>query len=575
MKLTGISGARGISIGKAFVHASEDLRIHVSHIIEAEKADEQTAFLAAVATACEQISRIRDKALRKMGEENARIFDAHLMLAQDPAFADDVTALINEENYSAAAAVKQVVEQYAALFAEMEDEYMRERGADIQDVGARILRVLLSLPPQELDQIQEEVILIAHDLTPSDTASLEKQFIKGFATAIGGPTSHAAIIARTLEIPAVLGLGAIDSFQTGDTIILDGVEGSVIINPSPEEIAIYTQSAADFRLKQEELKSLAHLPAVTLDGKTVELAANISSAADVPAAIDYGAEGVGLFRTEFLYMNRSDLPDEETQFAAYRQAVEALQGRPLIIRTMDAGGDKETACLGLSPELNPFLGYRAIRICLDRLAIFKTQLRAIIRASAFGPVLLMYPMISGMSEVRRANAILEEVKAELRANQIPFDETIKKGIMIEIPSAALMADSLIKEVDFFSIGTNDLCQYTLAVDRMNEKISRLYQPLHPAVLRLIKHTITSSHEDKKFTGMCGELAGDPLATLILLGLGLDEFSMSASSIPLVKKIIRSVTVTEAAAIAKQALAMETPEEIAAFAAAILKEKNLL
>ena len=575
MKLTGISGARGLSIGKAFVHAHEEVRIHVSRVTEAEKTGEQAAFLDAVAAACKQISRIRDKALRKMGEENARIFDAHLMLAQDPSFADDVTALINEENYSTAAAVKQVVEQYAALFAEMEDEYMRERGADIQDVGARILRNLLGLPPKELDQIQEEVILIAHDLTPSDTASLEKQFIKGFATAIGGPTSHAAIIARTLEIPAVLGLGSVDSFQTGDTIILDGVEGSVIVNPSPEEIAVYTQLAADFQRKQNELKSLAHLPAVTLDGKTVELAANISSAADVPAAIDYGAEGIGLFRTEFLYMNRNDLPDEETQFASYKQAVEALHGRPLIIRTMDAGGDKETACLGLAPELNPFLGYRAIRICLDRLDIFKTQLRAIVRASAFGPVLLMYPMISSLSEVRQANAILAEVKAELRASQIPFDETIKKGIMIEIPSAALMADSLIKEVDFFSIGTNDLCQYTLAVDRMNEKISRLYQPLHPAVLRLIKHTIASSHEDKKFTGMCGELAGDPLATIILLGLGLDEFSMSASSIPLIKKIIRSVTVTEAAAIASQALAMDTPEEIATFVAAILIEKELL
>lgn len=575
MKLIGIAGARGIAIGRAFVYYNEEIQIAVTTIDDAAKAAEHAAFHAAVAKACTQIKRVRDKATAKLGEECAKIFDAHLMLAQDTALADDVIALIDEENYAAAAAVDQVVRQYAELFAAMDDEYMRERGADIQDVGKRILRNLLNIAPPELDQIDDEVVLIAHDLTPSDTASLDKQFIKGFVTAIGGPTSHAAIIARTLEIPAVLGLGNISSITNGDQVILDGLQGCVIINPAEEELAAYVRLADQYSKEQACLKAEAHLPAVTMDGKQVELAANISAAADITAALDYGAEGVGLFRTEFLYMNRADLPDEETQFAAYRQAVLALAGRPLIIRTMDAGGDKETKSLGLAAELNPFLGYRAIRICLDRPELFKTQLRAILRASAFGPVLVMYPMISNVAEVRQANAMLAEVQAELRDSNTPFDEHIKKGIMIEIPAAAVIADLLIKEVDFFSIGTNDLCQYTLAVDRMNEKISHLYQPLHPAVLRLIKQTIAASHQDQKFTGMCGELAGDPMATVILLGLGLDEFSMSASSIPLVKKIIRSFTVTEAAAIASKALAMTTADEIAAYTAAILEEKNLV
>lgn len=575
MILNGLFGARGISIGKAFVLADEELKVSETYIQNDNKMLEKALFQGAIAKTCDQIQQIREKAFTKMGEENARIFDAHLMLAKDPSFADDVTALLEEEGYAAAYAVDTVVRQYAALFADMEDEYMRQRGADIQDVGNRILRNLLNLPPAELDQIQEEVILFTLDLTPSDTASLDKQFIKGFATATGGPTSHAAIIARTLEIPAVLGLGEIHGVKNGDTVILDGLQGIVIWKPTEAELSAYTKRAEEFKKQQEELKGLLYLPAVTKDGKMIELAANIGSAADVENALTYGAEGVGLFRTEFLYMNRDDLPDEETQFESYRQAVMALKGRPLIIRTLDAGGDKETKCLGLSAELNPFLGYRAIRICLDRVELFKTQLRAILRASTYGPVLLMYPMISGLDEVRRANEILEQVKGELRDSQIPFDENIRKGIMVEIPAAAVMADLLIKEVDFFSIGTNDLCQYTLAVDRMNEKISRLYQPMHPAVLRLIRNTISASHKENKFTGMCGELAGDPLATVILLGLGLDEFSMSASSIPLVKKVVRSFTLEEAGRVAEQALSLSTPEEITKLATEILRGKNLI
>lgn len=575
MILTGISGSRGIAAGKVYVYSQEDIVIPEQTTAPEESAQELKKLEAGMEATLAQLGTIRQKALENMGEKEAAIFDAHIMITQDPALTDAVKALIETEHASAAAAVRQTIDTYAGMFLTMEDPYMRERGADIRDIGDRLLRNVLGMAPRGLAHLTDEVILVANDLTPSDTAALDKSIVKAFITASGGPTSHAAIMARTLEIPAIMGAGDISSLTSGQTVIVDGVEGKVIVNPDAEELAAYTERAAAFKARQQELKNSASLPAVTRDGHQVLLFGNIGKASDSRHAVHLGAEGIGLFRTEFLYMESDALPSENTQFEAYRQAAEDLRGNPVIIRTMDIGGDKELKSLGLPTEMNPFLGYRAIRICLDRPDMFKEQLKALLRASAFGDVQIMYPMISGLEEVRRANMILSEAKAELRADGIAFNENIPVGIMVEIPSTAVMADLFAKEVDFFSIGTNDLCQYTLAVDRMNENIGHLYQPLHPAVLRLIKMTIDASHKEKKITGMCGEMAGDPLATMILLGLGLDEFSMNAAALPAVKNILRSVTYAECQEAANQALNMSTAEDVAALAKELLDRNGII
>lgn len=574
MRIKGISGSRGIAVGNVYKYIQEEIVIP-DYIVPEGGVDQEIAkFAGAMAATLKQLDNIRKKTLDEMGPEEAAIFEAHMQIAQDPSLSDGIKALVESGAMNVVAATEQTINTFADIFLGMEDPYMRERGADIKDIGDRLLRNMLGMNPRGLSHVTGDVILVAHDLTPSDTASLDKSIVKGIVTAAGGPTSHAAIMARTLEIPAVMGLGDIEAFTNSERAVVLGTDGDVILEPTDEEFASYTQKAADFQKELQLLKESANLPAVTTDGHHVELFGNIGKAKDSKNALTMGAAGIGLYRTEFLYMENDTLPTEDVQFGEYKKVAEQMKGQPVIIRTMDIGGDKELKCLDLPHEMNPFLGYRAIRISLNRPDIFKVQLRALLRASAFGDIHIMYPMIASVEEVKKANAILDECKQELRNESKDFNENIKVGIMIEVPAAAVISPILVKYVDFFSIGTNDLCQYTLAVDRMNENIGYLYQPLHPAVLRLIKTVIDASHAQGKFTGMCGEMGGDPMATMILLGLGLDEFSMTASSIPLIKNIVRSVSKAECEGIAAKALEMDTAEEITAYAKSLLAEKGL-
>jgi len=560
--LKGVAASPGIEIGKAHVIKAQQININTKKISQDEVDNEIGKLDAAIAASKEQLANIKAKAEKNIGADKAEIFGAHLMVLEDPVFLEEIQTKIKEELVTADNAVSQVVDNYVQIFSNMEDEYMKERAADIKDVGERIIKNVLGIVPDSLT-FSEEVIIIAKDLTPSDTAQMDKDKVLAFATDMGGRTSHTAIMARSLEIPAVVGLvDATDKVQEGDTVIVDGNKGVVYINPEESILKEYEVLRDQYIQYRKKLKELKDLPAETIDKlRRVELAANIGTPRDVNGALENGAEGVGLYRTEFLYMDRDALPSEEEQFQAYKEVIEKMAPKAVIIRTLDIGGDKKLAYLEMPDEMNPFLGWRAIRMCLDRPQILKTQLRAILRASAYGNAKIMYPMISGLDEIRRANAILSEAKDELRQEGIPFDDNIEVGIMVEIPSTAVIADVLAKEVDFFSIGTNDLIQYTLAVDRMNEHISHLYEPLHPAILRLIKNVIDASHKAGKWTGMCGEMAGDIWATAILLGLGLDEFSMSATSIPHVKHIIRSLTYERAKQIAEEALSMDNPEDI--------------
>ena len=575
MRIQGISGSRGVAVGNVYRYIQEEIVIPDYTVAEDKVEEEIGKFAAAMAATLKQLDTIRQKALDEMGPEEAAIFEAHMQIAQDPSLSDGIKSLVESGHTNVVAATAQTIETFANIFLGMEDPYMRERGADIKDIGDRLMRNMLGMNPRGLSHISGEVILVAQDLAPSDTASLDKNVVKGIVTAAGGPTSHAAIMARTLEIPAVMGVGDIESFVDGDRAVVLGTDGIVEMNPSDADWDEYTNQAAAF---QEELKCLresANLEATTTDGHHVELFGNIGKAKDAKNALTMGAQGIGLYRTEFLYMENDELPAEDVQFEEYKKVAQDMKGKPVIIRTMDIGGDKELKCLDLPSEMNPFLGYRAIRISLNRPDIFKVQLRALLRASAFGDIHIMYPMIASVEEVKQANAMLDECKEELTAEGKEFNKDIKVGIMIEVPAAAVISPILAKYVDFFSIGTNDLCQYTLAVDRMNEAIGSLYQPLHPGVIRLIKHVIDASHEHGKFTGMCGELASDPVATMILLGLGLDEFSMTASSIPLIKNILRSVSKAECEEVANKALTMDTAEEITGYAKSVLIEKGLL
>ena len=575
MRIQGISGSRGVAVGNVYRYIQEEIVIPDYTVADDKVEEEIGKFAAAMAATLKQLDTIRQKALDEMGPEEAAIFEAHMQIAQDPSLSDGIKSLVESSHTNVVAATAQTIETFANIFLGMEDAYMRERGADIKDIGDRLMRNMLGMNPRGLSHISGEVILVAQDLAPSDTASLDKNVVKGIVTAAGGPTSHAAIMARTLEIPAVMGVGDIESFVDGDRAVVLGTDGIVEMNPSDADWDEYTNQAAAF---QEELKCLresANLEATTTDGHHVELFGNIGKAKDAKNALTMGAQGIGLYRTEFLYMENDELPAEDVQFEEYKKVAQDMKGKPVIIRTMDIGGDKELKCLDLPSEMNPFLGYRAIRISLNRPDIFKVQLRALLRASAFGDIHIMYPMIASVEEVKQANAMLDECKDELTAEGKEFNKDIKVGIMIEVPAAAVISPILAKYVDFFSIGTNDLCQYTLAVDRMNEAIGSLYQPLHPGVLRLIKHVIDASHEQGKFTGMCGELASDPVATMILLGLGLDEFSMTASSIPLIKNILRSVSKAECEEVANKALTMDTAEEITGYAKSVLIEKGLL
>ena len=575
MRIQGISGSRGVAVGNVYRYIQEEIVIPDYTVAEDKVEEEIGKFAAAMAATLKQLDTIRQKALDEMGPEEAAIFEAHMQIAQDPSLSDGIKSLVESSHTNVVAATAQTIETFANIFLGMEDPYMRERGADIKDIGDRLMRNMLGMNPRGLSHISGEVILVAQDLAPSDTASLDKNVVKGIVTAAGGPTSHAAIMARTLEIPAVMGVGDIESFVDGDKAVVLGTDGIVEMNPSDADWDEYTNQAAAFQEELKRLRESANLEATTTDGHHVELFGNIGKAKDAKNALTMGAQGIGLYRTEFLYMENDELPAEDVQFEEYKKVAQDMKGKPVIIRTMDIGGDKELKCLDLPSEMNPFLGYRAIRISLNRPDIFKVQLRALLRASAFGDIHIMYPMIASVEEVKQANVMLDECKEELTAEGKEFNKDIKVGIMIEVPAAAVISPILAKYVDFFSIGTNDLCQYTLAVDRMNEAIGSLYQPLHPGVLRLIKHVIDASHEQGKFTGMCGELASDPVATMILLGLGLDEFSMTASSIPLIKNILRSVSKAECEEVANKALTMDTAEEITGYAKSVLIEKGLL
>ena len=575
MRIQGISGSRGVAVGNVYKYIQEEIVIPDYEVTDDQVEVEIGKFASAMAATLKQLDTIRQKALIDMGADEAAIFEAHMQIAQDPSLSDGIKSLVESSHTNVVAATAQTIETFANIFLGMEDPYMRERGADIKDIGDRLMRNMLGMNPRGLSHISGEVILVAQDLAPSDTASLDKNVVKGIVTAAGGPTSHAAIMARTLEIPAVMGVGDIESFVDGDKAVVLGTDGIVEINPSDADWDEYTNQAAAFQEELKRLRESANLEATTTDGHHVELFGNIGKAKDAKNALTMGAQGIGLYRTEFLYMENDELPAEDVQFEEYKKVAQDMKGKPVIIRTMDIGGDKELKCLDLPSEMNPFLGYRAIRISLNRPDIFKVQLRALLRASAFGDIHIMYPMIASVEEVKQANAMLDECKEELIADGKEFNKDIKVGIMIEVPAAAVISPILAKYVDFFSIGTNDLCQYTLAVDRMNEAIGSLYQPLHPGVLRLIKHVIDASHEHGKFTGMCGELASDPVATMILLGLGLDEFSMTASSIPIIKNILRSVSKAECEEVANKALTMDTAEEITGYAKSVLIEKGLL
>ena len=557
----GIIASPGIAIAKAFVYVKEEV------CIEEKKVTDVQAELEKLENALEQskkeLTAIKEKAVVDLGEEEAEIFEAHLMLLDDPEFIDGMRGEIEANSVNAEFAANAITQTYYALFDQMDDPYFKARAADVQDVGSRIIHNILGIKNVDISALDGDTILIAEDLAPSDTAQMDKKHVRGFATDIGSRTSHTAIMARSLEIPAVLGLGDVTKVvKNGDIVVVDGLEGHIAINPTEEELAVYEQRLESYKSVMAELAKLRDEPAKTTDGHQVELVGNIGSPDDLDGVHKYGGEGIGLYRTEFLYMNSEEMPDEEKQFAAYKVVIESFNGNPVIIRTLDIGGDKKLPYLPMEEELNPFLGLRAIRLCFEKKELFKTQLRAILRASVFGQAKIMFPMISGVGEVRQAKAILKECMAELDQEGIAYDKEIGVGVMIEIPSAAITADIIANEVDFFSIGTNDLCQYTIAVDRMNQNVSYLYDPLNPGVLRLVKMVIDAAHKHQgKFTGMCGEMAGDPMATLILLGLGLDEFSMSAGSIPQVKKIIRTVDLETAKAIADKALTMETGEQI--------------
>jgi len=561
--IKGIAASPGVAIGKVFKLNQPDLSYEKVKISQDETEAEKKRFQEAVAKSKEQLEEIKEKAAQEMGDEEAEIFQAHLLLLDDPELIKAVEEKITNELVNAEASLDEVVDSFVEMFSALDDEYMQERAADIKDIGTRILKNLLDAEVRSLANLDEPIILIAEDLTPSDTAQINKEQVLGFVTEIGGRTSHTAIMARSLEIPAVVGLGSslLKEVDSGDRVIVDALEGNLIINPTSKELAEYQAKQEEYLARKERLNELKDLPAETKDGHRIEIVANIGTPKDVDGVLRNGGEGVGLYRTEFLYMDRSALPTEEEQFQAYKKVAERFNSNPVVIRTLDIGGDKELSYLDLPDEMNPFLGYRAIRICLDRPDIFKTQLRAILRASVYGNLKIMYPMISSIEELRVANEVLAEVKADLQSEGVKFDRDIEVGMMIEVPSAAMTADILAKEVDFFSIGTNDLIQYTTAVDRMNENISDLYKPFHPAVLRLIKRVIDAGHREDRWVGMCGEMAGDIRLAPVLLGFGLDEFSMSAIVIPEVKKIIRSLTLTQAKELAEDVLRLETTDEI--------------
>ena len=573
--ISGIPASPGIVFGKALVLKEEKIVLDMQKIKDSQVDEEIARFYAGREAAVEQLNSIKERAYQSLGEEKAAIFEGHLMILEDEELEEEIIDYIRSNHVNAAVAANVVIDQQVAILSEIDDEYLKERAGDIRDIGNRLIKNILGMHIVDLGEINEEAILVAYDLTPSETAQLNLDKVLGFVTDIGGRTSHTSIMARSLELPAIVGTNNVTELvNTGDFLILDALNNVVYVNPSQEDIQRLKALQAKLADEKAELAKLKDLPALTLDGHRVDVVANIGTIRDIEGAERNGAEGVGLYRTEFLFMDRDQLPTEEEQFIAYKDVVEAMNGNLVILRTMDVGGDKELPYLDLPKEMNPFLGWRAIRIALDRREILNAQLRAVLRASAYGKLAVMFPMIISVEEIRELKSVIEELKVELRNEGKDFDENIQIGVMVETPSAAVNAKFLAKEVDFFSIGTNDLTQYTLAVDRGNELISHLYNPMSPSVLSLIKQVIDASHAEGKWTGMCGELAGDERATVLLLGMGLDEFSMSAISVPRIKKLIRNVNYQDAKLLAEKALQQPTAAEIERLVIDFLAEKAL-
>lgn len=558
--LKGIAASSGIAIAK--VYKLEQPKVEIVKK-EGNPAEETAKFNAALEKTKSDIERIKEIASKRLSDEELAVFDAHLMMASDPELASQIINMIESEKVNAEYATDTVATQMITIFESMDNDYMRERAADVKDVTFRLKCNLLGLMIPDLGLINEDSVVVAYDLTPSDTAQLNT-YAKGFATAIGGRTSHSAIMARSLEIPAVVGCsGILEAAKHGDTIILDALEGNVILNPDEATIKEYEAKAKADAEEKEALKVLKTAKSISTDGHQVELAGNIGGVKDVEGVLKFGGEGVGLFRTEFLYMNSDHFPTEDEQFEAYKEVLTAMEGRKVVVRTLDIGGDKKLSYFQFPEEMNPFLGYRAIRLCLDRTDIFRTQLRALIRASVYGRLCIMFPMIATVKEFRDAKAIFNEEKAKLIADGVKVSDHIEVGMMVEIPAAAVNADNFAKEADFFSIGTNDLIQYTMAADRMSEHVSYLYQPYNPSILRLVKATIEGAHKEGKWAGMCGEMAGEPYAVPLLLGMGLDEFSMSATSILRARKMVTSLSKADCEKLAAEAVQLATAEEVLA------------
>lgn len=558
--IKGIAASDGVAIAKAYMLIEPDLSFNETTTNDTEA--EVLKFNEALKNSKIELTKIRNNAEEQLGPDKAAIFDAHLLVLDDPELIQPIESKIRDEKASAPHALTEVTQNFITIFESMDNEYMKERAADIRDVSKRVLAHILGVELPNPSIIDESVVIIGHDLTPSDTAQLNKQYVQGFVTNIGGRTSHSAIMSRSLEIPAVVGTKAITSqVKQGDMIIVDGLTGDVIIDPSEDEVKAYQHKRQSFFADREELKKLRDEPSKTADGQHVELAANIGTPNDLEGVKDNGAEGIGLYRTEFLYMGRDTMPSEEEQFEAYKKVLEEMKDKRVVVRTLDIGGDKELPYLNLPKEMNPFLGYRAIRLCLDQTEIFRPQLRALLRASTYGKLNIMFPMVATVQEFRDAKALLLEEKANLESEGVKVSDDIELGIMVEIPSTAALADVFAKEVDFFSIGTNDLIQYTMAADRMSERVSYLYQPYNPAILRLVKQVIEASHKEGKWTGMCGEMAGDETAIPLLLGLGLDEFSMSATSILKARRQFKNLSQTEMQHLADKAIQCSTVDEV--------------
>ncbi len=572
LRLKGIAAAGGIAICPAYKVGKEEFIIPKIAIDEKDIPLQIQLFEEALIKTRREIIDLQKRIANDMGQDEAQIFDAHLLVLEDRMLIEEVITRLKKEHVNVAFIFSEVLRKYVEVFSKIEDEYLKERTADVNDVGRRVLRSLMGKEQRVWENMPERVVVVAHDLSPSDTAAMHKQNVCAFVTDIGGKTSHTAIMAKSLEIPAVVGIeGVTSKIKTQDILIVDGQLGVVIVDPDPGTLKFYQEEEIKLKGITEKFLAVKDQPAITTDGRKIEISGNIEFPEEVPSVKLHGGQGIGLYRTEFFYMNRKDAPTEEEHYQAYKYVAETMSPHPVIIRTLDLGGDKFLSQFEIPHEIQPFLGWRAIRFCLARPDIFKVQLRAALRASIHGKLKLMYPMISGIEELRQANLILNEAKEELKKDNILFDQNIEVGAMIEVPSAAITADILAKEANFFSIGTNDLIQYSLAVDRGNEKVAYLYEPAHPAVLRMIRNIINAAHEAGIWVGMCGEMAGEPALILLLLGLGLDEFSIPPLVIPEIKYIIRSVSMAGASEIAKEALNLSTGKEVEEFCARKLKD----